>query len=258
MQSLLSIGCVCRYTVTKTCHIIHQFIWMQSLQSQILSLYINNMRNQLNQLWLLRSPSQQLPGPNSMSPRGTTPSIQTKLVQLGYLSIRNRLHIRRRNQPFLVRNLGNLPLDITPNERSVLSKVVTPVIPGRRRTTSSRSFTQREINLAQILNMNLVPDIRALPNKQTLLPLQHSISEPVRLHTLLVTGSTAGTVDRRRADDGRLDAFGVVLASFDDDLVDVAVEGVVREVEEFGDAVPVVVLFGALDTPGVGAEVLDG
>ena len=157
-----------------------------------------------------------------------------------------------------MRNLGNLPLDITPNERPILSKVITRIIPGRRGTASSRSLTQRKINLAQILYMDLVPDVRALPNKQTLLALQHSSSEPVRLHTLLITRSTAGTVDSGRADDSRLDAVGVVLAGFDDNLVDVAVEGVVGEVEEFGDAVPVVVLLGVFGTPGVGTEVFDG
>lgn len=70
--------------------------------------------------------------------------------------------------------------------------------------------------------MDLVPDVRTLANKQSFLALQHSSSEPVRLHTLLVTGSTAGAVDRGWADDSRLDAVGVVLACFDDDLVDVA------------------------------------
>jgi len=57
----------------------------------------------------------------------------------------------------------------------------------------------------------------------------------------LVAGSATGPVDARRADDGCLDAVGVLRAGREDDSVDHAVRGVVREGGHFVDAVEVVV-----------------
>lgn len=103
-----------------------------------------------------------------------------------------------------------------------------------------------------------MPDVGAFTDQQALLALQDGCREPVRLHALLVARTTAGTVDGGWADDSCLHAVRGSLAGSDDDLVDVTVQGIVRETDKLFHAVPVVVFPGSFDAPGVGAEVLYG
>lgn len=193
-----------------------------------------------------------------MAPRAATPRIQTKLIQLGHLGIRQRLDIRRRNELLLVGDARHLPLDIAPDEGPVLGEIVPLLVPRGLAAAGGRGVAKSQVYVAQILHVHLVPDVLALADQQTPLALQHSFCEPVGLHALLVARAAARTVDRRRADDGCLHAGGVAQAGVDDDLVHVPVQGVVGKVDELVDAFPVIVLLAAVHTPGVGAEVFDG
>lgn len=193
-----------------------------------------------------------------MAARAASPRIQTELVQRGDVLVRERLDLRGGDQALLVSHARHLTLDVTPLEGAVLRQVVALVVPGGLAAAGGRRVAQEQVHVAEILDVDLVPDVLALADEEALLALEHGGGQPVGLDALLVAGAAAGPVDGGRADDGDLHAGGVVLAGVDDDLVDVAVEGVVGEVEQLVDAVPVVVLLGAEQTPGVGAEVLDG
>ena len=193
-----------------------------------------------------------------MASRAASPSIQSKLVQLRDLRIWQGFNIRRWNQLLLIGDSSHFTLDVAPDKLSVLGKIVALIVPGGLSTTGGGSVCQSTIYVTEVLDVDLMPNVLAFTHQETLLSLQHSSGKPVRLNTLLVTRSAARSVDSGRADDRRLDTFGVLLASLDDDLVNIAVERVVREVKELIDAIPVVVLLRTVKAPSVAAEILNG
>lgn len=193
-----------------------------------------------------------------MAPGVRTPSVQAKRQDLRNLLIAQRLNLRRRDQLLLKGRLGHGPLHITPDEGAVLGEIVALLAPGSVATACGRGLSQSEVEVAEILDVDLVPDVLALADKDTLLCLEDGRGEGVGLDTAGVAGSTAGSVDAGRADDGRLHAFGRGLSGSEDDLVNITVEGIVGEGSDFANAVPVIVLLGAIDTKGLGALVLPG
>lgn len=192
-----------------------------------------------------------------MAPRVTPPSIQPKRPQILDLLVRQRLQLRRRDQPLLMSNLRHLLLNITPDERTALDKVVSLVVPGGIAASRSCGFTEQLVQRAQIVHVDLVPDVLALSNLYPLLALQDVLGQCVGLDARPFARSATRAVDARRAHDGRLHALRALLAGSEDDLVDLAVQGVVGEVGEFVNPVPVVVFFGSFDAPLLAAEVFE-
>lgn len=192
-------------------------------QTQNLSLNVHNIRDQLQQARLRRVPSKQLPRTDSVAPGVGAPDVQAKVQYLGNLVVAQRLDLRRRDQLLLIGRLGHGPLDVAPDEGSVLGEVVALAAPGGVSAACGRGLAQSKVDVAEILHVDLVPDVLALADQEALLPLEDGRREEVGLDASGVDGSTARAVDRGRADDGRLHAVRGALAGGEDDLVHRAV-----------------------------------
>ena len=97
-----------------------------------------------------------------------------------------------------------------------------------------------------------------LSHLNALLPLQNIFGKRIYLHACGVARSTSRPVDARWTHDCRLRTARRRLADAQDDLVNVSVQGIVRDAGHAVDPIPVVELVIALNTPGVIAEVLVG
>lgn len=105
--------------------------------------------------------------------------------------------------------------------------------------------------------MDLVPDILAGPNEKPLFPLRHRGGKKIRLYTLLVAWSTSGAIDGGRAHNGRFYGSRVALAGPKDDFVDVAVDGIRRQIDQLAYTLPIIILFGPLNAILTSALILD-
>lgn len=192
-----------------------------------------------------------------MTTRIGPPSINPSRQNLRDLCIVQRLNLGRLDKALRERLLCNLALDISPDERAIFGEVVTLVAPGSLAATSGRCFTQSQVDVAQILDMNLVPDVLAFANQEPLAALQDRSTEQISLDALGVSRSTARSVDGGWADDCRMDARRIPLPSADYDFIDIAVQCIGGEIDQLAHAFPVIVFFWTLNTVGFSTLVFD-
>lgn len=152
------------------------------------------------------------------------------------------LNILRIKVSSLVSQVSERSSDVAPSELAVLSEVVTLLVPSGLAAFLGSSLAELVEDFAQVLDVDLVPDVIAFTDLEALLQLQNGLRELVDLEAAAVDGSAARAVDHGWGDNGSLAALGVLRAGFEHDDIDVAVEGVLGEGGDGVDVVPVVVL----------------
>lgn len=216
-------------------------------QAKVLGLSRNNLRHQVNQLGLLWLPAKQLASTEGMATGVGTPGIDSSGIEFDNLSIIQGVDLGGLDELLGKSLLGSCPLNVTPHERTVLSKVVTLVSPSGLATAGRRRRAQCQVDLAQILDMNLVPNIFALANEEALAALNNCSRQPVGLEALRVASAPALAIDTGWADNRGVNAGRITLTSRNDDFIHIAVKSVRGQVEELAHAFPVVILLGSPD-----------
>ena len=211
-------------------------------QSQFLRLPLNQLPQRIDQRGLLTNlgrPSQQPSRSDRIANAIPTTPPDKPGLDLPDLLRLQRPHRTRLDQPQLLVCVFRDPFDhVTPHERAALAQVVALLVPGRGLAIPNRIFGQCigrafgevEIQLREILDVDLTPDILRPAHREPFASLQERPGHLGHLAGVDVVGSTAHVVDCRRRHDGRVDqavgvrAFG---AGGEYELVDGAVRGVV-------------------------------
>jgi hypothetical protein len=118
-------------------------------------------------------------------------------MDVGSLDIVQGINLGRLNEILSISLFSNLSLDITPDERTILSEVVTLIVPSGLAAPSRGCGTQGLVYVTQILDMHLMPNILALADEEALTALKNRRTQPVGLYTLGVAGTTARAIDSR-------------------------------------------------------------
>lgn len=125
---------------------------------------------------------------------------------------------------------------------SVLGKVIPILAPSGVPTIRLKGLLHKQqIQLCEVQHMNVIPMGLSLVDHQPLPALQRPLRKLRDLPGHALSGAGAETVDAAGTDNRCLDAFGKAV---EDNLVDVAVPGLVRKVGHFLHMVKVVVNLG--------------
>lgn len=193
---------------------------------------INDIRNLISQTPAGRSPAQILPRSLRNSLRVQPPGNGFEARQLlRFFDIHARDFLSG-DETFRERDRADLLGEFAPDMVTVLGEEITFLVPDFLVVgcgACDGALGEEEKESAEIVHVHVVPFGETFAELGGLAFLESDADEVVDLSAALVSGAATGTVDGRGTDDGGFERGG---AGGEDELVDVSVEGGVREMGE--------------------------
>lgn len=147
-------------------------------------------------------------------------------------------------EALLVGRLGHQHGDVLPGDVAVVAQVVALLAPRGLGLLAGdavgRRLDQLDEHVGLVVDVDGAPLVLRVADLDALAVPDGGAGQRGHLHAAGLVWAAPGPEDAGGRDDGGLDLSGVGLAGREDDLVDVAVDGVVGKAGELRDAVPVV------------------
>lgn len=207
-------------------------------------LLFENRLNFVLQAWCSWFPTKEFPRTLRFAPGVQSPADRLRVRNFQCLLLLNLTFLEIiLDIAQLCRLLGNQSRKITPDMLAIFRKEVALLAPNLRiEIPGHGAIDKPEVDVGEVVDVHIVPPRPALAGDGRISLPQHQLAELVDLPAPHGDRTAARPVDGRRADDGRLDGSAVSGSGLEHDLVDGAVERLVGEGRELGDAGVVVEL----------------